>query len=58
MAYLFPARADFARATGTQAGDSRIWAGIHYQIDNESGVTLGKAVARKFINWANQDGSQ
>jgi hypothetical protein len=58
MANLFPARADFIRALGKEAGDSRIWAGIHYQIDNESGVNLGKAVANKFLEWAAKDGSQ
>jgi hypothetical protein len=50
--------ADFIRAVGKEAGDSRIWAGIHYQIDNESGVQLGRSVAQKFITWANGDGSQ
>lgn len=58
LAYLFPLHADFIRAVGKEAGDSRIWAGIHYQIDNESGVQLGKSVAQKFIQWANGDGSQ
>src|SRR6266480_4608623 len=58
LAYLFPAHADEVRAIGKQAGDSRIWAGIHYQIDNASGVQLGKSVVQKFIDWANADGSQ
>ena len=58
LAYVFPAHADFIRAVGKEAGDSRIWAGIHYEIDNESGVKLGKSVAQKFITWANGDGSQ
>jgi hypothetical protein len=58
LAYLFPSRADFVRAYGKEAGDSRIWAGIHYEIDNQSGVQLGKSVARKFIEWAESDGSQ
>src|SRR6185369_515274 len=51
LAYLFPKRAEFIRAVGKEAGDSRIWAGIHYQIDNAAGVTLGKAVVQKFIAW-------
>ncbi|MEY2394626.1 MAG: hypothetical protein QOF94_971, partial [Acidobacteriaceae bacterium] len=38
MAYLFPAHADFIRAVGKEAGDSRIWAGIHYPMDNVAGV--------------------
>jgi membrane-associated phospholipid phosphatase len=58
LAYLFPLHADFIRALGKEAGDSRIWAGIHYQIDNESGGQLGRSVAQKFITWANGDGSQ
>ena len=58
LAYLFPVHADEIRAIGKQAGDSRIWAGIHYQIDNAAGVQLGKSVAQKFIDWANADGSQ
>ncbi len=49
---------DFARAVGKEAGDSRIWAGIHYQMDNVAGVNLGHSVAAVFIARAQQDGSQ
>lgn len=58
LAYLFPTRADFIRGVGKEAGDSRIWAGIHYQMDNVSGKELGKSVAQVFISWAQSDGSQ
>jgi membrane-associated phospholipid phosphatase len=58
LAYLFPDRADFIRALGKEAGDSRIWAGIHFGIDNQAGVELGTSVARKFIAWAENDGSR
>ena len=58
LAYLFPTRADFIRAVGKEAGDSRIWAGIHYQMDNVAGVQLGKSVAQVFIARAQNDGSQ
>jgi membrane-associated phospholipid phosphatase len=58
LAYLFPTRADVARALGKEAGDSRIWAGIHYQMDNVAGVNLGKSVAGVFIARAQHDGSQ
>jgi membrane-associated phospholipid phosphatase len=51
LAYLFPAHAEFIRAVGKEAGDSRIWAGIHYQMDNVAGVQLGKSVAQTFISW-------
>jgi PAP2 superfamily len=58
VAHLFPNHADVIRAAGKEAGDSRIWAGIHYQMDNMAGANLGKAVAGVFINWAENDGSQ
>jgi membrane-associated phospholipid phosphatase len=58
LAYLFPTRAEFVRALGKEAGDSRIWAGIHYQMDNVAGVNLGRSVAGVFVARAQQDGSQ
>lgn len=58
LAYLFPTRADFIRAVGTEAGNSRIWAGIHFQFDNLAGNQLGKSVAQVFIARAQSDGSQ
>jgi membrane-associated phospholipid phosphatase len=58
LAYLFPEHASAARAIGKEAGDSRIWAGIHYPMDNLAGVQLGTSVAQVFINWAKADGSQ
>jgi membrane-associated phospholipid phosphatase len=57
LAYLFPTRADFVRAVGKEGGDSRIWAGIHYPMDNVAGVNLGRSVAQVFINWAKADRS-
>jgi membrane-associated phospholipid phosphatase len=58
LAYLFPTRADYIRSVGKEGGDSRIWAGIHYEIDNVAGVELGKSVAGVFIERAKHDGSQ
>ncbi len=57
-AYLFPLHAEEVRALGKEAGDSRIWAGIHFQMDNVEGVRLGQGVARKVIAWAENDGSK
>ncbi len=57
LAHLFPTRAEFIRALGKEAGDSRIWAGIHYQMDNEVGVQLGQSVASVVIDRARSDGS-
>jgi membrane-associated phospholipid phosphatase len=51
LAYFFPDRAAMLRAWGKEAGDSRIWAGIHYEIDNQAGAAMGRAVAAKYIQW-------
>lgn len=58
LAYLFPSRAEFIRAVGREGGDSRIWAGIHYEMDNAAGKRLGKSVAGLFIARAESDGSR
>lgn len=58
IAYLFPHQADLIRAVGKEAGDSRIWAGIHFEMDNQAGVDLGTKIARKFIQYAENDGSR
>jgi membrane-associated phospholipid phosphatase len=58
LAYLFPERAHTIRAMGKEAGDSRIWAGIHFEMDNRAGAEMGRKIAQKFIAWAEGDGSQ
>lgn len=58
LAYLFPKDGDYIRSVGAEAGNSRIWAGIHFQFDNLAGNTLGRNIAQKCIAWAEQDGSQ
>ena len=58
ISYLFPSNSGAIRARAKDAGDSRIWAGIHYEMDNQSGFELGRNVARKFIAWAEEDGSK
>jgi membrane-associated phospholipid phosphatase len=58
IAYMFPGEAIQVRARAKEAGDSRIWAGIHFEIDNQAGVKLGRDVAAKFIAFAESDGSK
>ena len=57
MGYLFPSDAAHFKAMGEEAGESRIWAGIHYRSDNTVGLTLGRAVTAKVVERAQGDGS-
>jgi len=57
MSYLFPADAAAFQAIAQDAGESRIWAGIHFRSDVEAGNALGHDVAQKVIALAQNDGS-
>jgi membrane-associated phospholipid phosphatase len=46
LAGLFPRDAESMRALAKQAGDARVWAGIHYPSDVEAGRGIGEAVAK------------
>jgi hypothetical protein len=58
LSQLFPEQATFITGLANEAGQSRIWAGIHYQMDNTSGLELGRKVAQKVVDWVSRDGSQ
>jgi hypothetical protein len=58
LAYQFPHDAVDLNALGNEAGESRLWAGIHFRSDIDTGLALGRAVAKLVIERAEKDGSQ
>lgn len=46
---FFPEDAEDVQAAAHEAGNSRIWAGIHYASDRDSGETLAKAVTEAVL---------
>jgi hypothetical protein len=58
MSYLFPQDSEAFQAEAQDAGESRLWAGIHFRNDIEAGYTLAHNVAQKVIEHAQNDGSQ
>lgn len=44
LAHFIPGKAADFRALAKEAGDSRVWAGIHYPSDTFEGVALGRKV--------------
>jgi membrane-associated phospholipid phosphatase len=46
---FFPADAEAVMKGAYEAGDSRMWAGIHFQSDIDAGLALGIAVGEKTI---------
>jgi membrane-associated phospholipid phosphatase len=55
LSYLFPRDAQTLNALADEAGQSRIWAGIHFPTDVRVGLALGRAVAQKAIERAQGD---
>src|SRR5205823_325955 len=58
LAYLFPRDAGTLTQRAAEAAESRIWAGIHYRSDTDTGLVLGRSVAQLVIDRARGDGSQ
>jgi membrane-associated phospholipid phosphatase len=56
LAYLFPHAAECFRRNAEEMTASRLWAGIHYRLDDD-GLEMGRAVARAVIARAQADGS-
>jgi membrane-associated phospholipid phosphatase len=52
LGYFFPADAEALMAGAHDAGNSRTWAGIHFQSDIDAGLALGEAVAELAIERA------
>jgi membrane-associated phospholipid phosphatase len=57
LGYLFPRDRETFAALGERAGESRIWAGIHYRSDVVAGRRLALAVANEVIERARRDGA-
>ena len=49
LAHLFPRDRERLLALAKEAGESRIWAGIHYRFDIDAGETLGRQVGEKVL---------
>ena len=57
LGYLFPDdEADLA-ASANEAKNSRLWAGIHFPIDNEMGALGGGMIGRLVVARAREDGA-
>ncbi|MEZ4861421.1 MAG: phosphatase PAP2 family protein [Caldilineaceae bacterium] len=57
LSYLFPDEADFFAAQAQAAGQSRLYAGVHYPSDVDAGLALGAGVGAKVLEWAQSDGT-
>jgi membrane-associated phospholipid phosphatase len=57
LAYLFPRDAHVFNSEAEENAASRVWAGIHFRSASDSGLALGRAVARKVIERAMSDGA-
>lgn len=57
LSHLFPADAEFFNKQAEAAAASRLLGGVHFRVDNEVGLALGRSVAALAIGRAREDGS-
>jgi membrane-associated phospholipid phosphatase len=58
LAHLFPDDAADVFALAEEASASRAWAGIHYPVDNDAGMLLGRQVGYLVADVARHDGAE
>ena len=58
LSYLFPDGASSFQAQANEASMSRLYGGIHYKMDCEGGLKIGKAVGDKAVLRGQTDGVQ
>ncbi|WP_422349528.1 phosphatase PAP2 family protein [Flagellimonas sp.] len=57
LGYLFPDQREEMQRQYIEAGDSRVYGGIHYEFDNVEGRVSGVAIGELAISLARQDGA-
>jgi hypothetical protein len=57
MGYLFPRDAATFSSLANEAGESRLWAGIHFRSDINAGLELGRNVGQAVVERAQVDGA-
>jgi membrane-associated phospholipid phosphatase len=50
LGYFFPGDAEFFKTKAKECADSRFYAGIHFQSDNQTGLAMGDKLARYIID--------
>jgi hypothetical protein len=58
LSYIFPEGANSFQAQAQEASMSRVYGGIHYKMDCDGGLKIGKAVGEKAILRGQSDGAQ
>ena len=58
LAHVFPSDAKMWRARAVEAGMSRLWGGVHWRIDVEQGLKMGRQVGDLVVARAKGDGAE
>lgn len=58
LGHIFPERATAYTAMAQEASLSRMYGGIHYRSDCETGVLVGKNIGNYAVNRAKTDGAE
>ena len=57
LSFIFPSRSKDFHDKAQEAADSRLWGGIHWPLDNEVGIALGRKIGLDVVKRAETDGA-
>ena len=57
LSFIFPSRSKDFHDKAQEAANSRLWGGIHWRLDNEVGIDVGKKVGQVAVERAKLDGA-
>ena len=57
MSYLFPQNAEMFKTRAETQAESRVWAGIHWRLDFQTGLDVGRKVGGVVVERAKTDGA-
>ena len=57
LSFIFPDREEDFRAKAAEASNARLWGGIHWRADNETGLDVGHKIGQLVIERAKSDGA-
>ena len=58
LAHAFPRDSKLWRARAQEAAMSRVWGGIHWPVDGEFGISMGRKIGRLVVERAESDGAE
>ncbi len=51
LSYFYPRQANVITQQAIEDRDSRIWAGVHFPVDDQNGYDMGYQIGQRLVRW-------